>query len=164
MNDRLRRSTQLFLPLDHIDCFPRAVLRTQLAPYAHFLINHHNTVYTDVPVLFRIFRPGNFIQAIDRTKLNAYLASCASFRMDDRNERRFLFLLFDGDWRCLGCLNGLLRRSGHSLSVMAANRWVLRGISYANITKLQGIVKKKSLNPLPLWRCDIQRRLELSPS
>lgn len=33
----------------------------------------------------------------------------------------------------------------------------------ANITKLQGIVKNKSLNPLSYWCCKIQRHLELSP-
>lgn len=77
----------------HVDDFPRTILRAQLAADAHFLVNDDDAVDISMAVVVGIFRSGNFVEAINGAELNADFTACTSFRMNNRNQRRFFFLL-----------------------------------------------------------------------
>ena len=80
-------NSRFFFTLHHVDHLPRAVLRTEFASNTDFLINDDNAVDIWVEVISRIFRTGDFIEAIDWTKFNADFASRASFGMNNGNKR-----------------------------------------------------------------------------
>ncbi len=83
----------IFFAFHHVDHFPGTVLCTQLAADANLFINDNYTIDIVVKMLVGILRAGYFVETIDRTKFDTNFAARASFRMDNRYQRRlFLFL------------------------------------------------------------------------
>jgi len=80
-------NSRFIFTLHHIDHLPRAVLCTELASYTDFLVNDDDPVDIVVEVIARIFRAGDFIEAIDWTKFNADFTSRTSFGMNNGNKR-----------------------------------------------------------------------------
>lgn len=135
---------RLFDTLDHVDRFPRTILRAEFTAYAHLFINDDNSVHADVAMFCRILGARDLVKTIHGTKLDAHFTTCAPFRMYNCDNSRFFFLL---DRRyCGGC--GLLRRCSldiaHVRCVGGVSRSGLAVSSEVNIAKHACFVKKKS--------------------
>jgi|SRR3990170_2720354 len=86
-NGRSCSCALLLNSLHHVNRFPRTILRAKLASNADFFVDYDYSVYAYVAVFFGILGAGDLIKTIHRTKFDANLASGASFRMNDGNNR-----------------------------------------------------------------------------
>jgi hypothetical protein len=90
----------------HVNDLPWAIFRTELAPYANLFVHNNDTVYTNVPMLFRVLWTRDFVQTIHWTEFEANFAARAAFFMYYCNELCFSSSFRWSSYNFLDCLNG----------------------------------------------------------